>query len=243
MPAEDDDDDSDAEEAAENAKEPFYRENGNWPYVHSLVPLSLIALQVIPSVHTTIILLGALLALYAWESFEALLGFFGNTYLAETVYDSLLGDVVVGGLAVTNFWLIDLITGWRRDINLVTPYWLRLVAFVVIAAPSLAMGKFRKEKHCRFRYAVLVYGAFYVLIVALLFYISASVARAEHAELAQHIVWRTSLIIAIVVANTAIASIIEPISSTFLQIVTFEFAVFMVLMLILAIQLADPTRE
>jgi len=215
---------------------PFYAENGCWPYVHSIVPMAVIALAIIPSENQTIVLLGALLAMYAWESFETLSSFLGNSYLAETTYDSLIGDVAVGGLSITNFWLIDQITHWSAHINDVTPYWLRLVAFLIIASPSLVMGRFKQERGYRFRYAAWAYGAFYILVGGVLFYVSAAVS--DDPTLAHNIVLRTTAWILIVAALTVVASVIEPASSTFLQVLSFEAILFLVLILILVI-----TRE
>jgi len=139
--------------------------------------------------------------------------------------------------------LIDEITHWNRGINHVTPYWLRLVAFVVVAAPSLVMGRFKEERGYSLRYAAIAYGAFYVLVVALVFYISAAVASDEFAVEAHNIVLRTTVWIGIVVALTGVAAVIESRSSTFLQVLTFEIALLLVLILILVINESSERRD
>ncbi len=234
----DDDDDGDGTSAVAPTaapEEPFYMECGCWPYVHSIVPMSLIALEIFPTENETIIILAAFVSIYGWESIEKLSSFAGMSYLAETAYDSLLGDVAVGGFSITNLWLLDQITHWDRGIDRVTPYWLRLIAFVVIAAPSLIMGRFKadSERHYRARWAVIFYGLYYIAIGGALFYISAAVATNE--ELAEHIVWRTSFWLGIVVALTASAAVIDLKSSTFLQVLVVEAILFLVLLLVLAI--------
>lgn len=230
-------------DAAEEPDQPFYMECGCWPYVHSIVPMALIGLEIYPTENQTIILLAAYVSIYGWESLEKLSSFLGNSYLAESAYDSLLGDVAVGGLAITNLWLVDQITGWSHHIGLVVPYWLRLVIFFVIAAPSLVMGRFKNEEGFRLRYAAIGYGVYYVLVAGALFYTGAALAADAHPVEAHHVVLRTTVWIGIVAALTAIAAVIERRSSTILQVLAFEATLFLVLILILSIRAADPSMN
>jgi len=226
--------------ADELDESPFYFECGCWPYVHSIVPASLIALEIYPTDDETVIILAAFVSIYGWESVEKLVSFLGiSAYLAESAFDSLLGDVAVGGFSILNIWLVDQITHWDRGINRVTPYWLRLVAFVLIAAPSLVMGRFKADTECnyRWRYAVIFYGIYYIVLGGALFYGSA--AASDDPVRAHHIVWRTSVWLGIVALLTASAAVIERGSSTFLQVLVIEAVIFLILLLILAITKSD----
>jgi hypothetical protein len=200
----------------------FYNENGGWPFVHSIVPTALIALVLFPSEFALFTLAVALLFIFLWEVFEKVTQFFGSQKFAENSYDSLIGDPLMGATYITAFWVFDQITHWERSVERIVPWWLRLIAFVVIALPYTWMSKFNSstENHA-FRYSVWVYGAYYILIAALLYYIAAAVADDDRHEDAENVVKRTSVWIALVFLITIVASIVEKKCSTWLQCFAF----------------------
>jgi hypothetical protein len=196
----------------------FYNENGGWPFVHSIVPTAVVALVLVPSEVALVMLLSYLLLMFLWEVYEKVNSFLGRDKFAENAYDSLIGDPLMGATYITAFWVFDQTTHWERSVHRIVPWWLRLVAFIVIAAPSTRMGKYNatSERHS-LRPSVIVYGTYYILIATLLYFIGAAVADDDEREHAENVVKRTTVWIALVVVITSVASVVEKRSSTWLQ--------------------------
>lgn len=139
---------------------PFYAEQAGWPFVHAVVPLALY--------FATRDLELTLLLIYVWESVERVLALFIK-YFKESVYDSLIGDPLVGATAAFTFWLLDQATGWDDALRANVSPLRRAACFIVIAALAsfIELGSTRVV-----HVGVLIYTLFYT-IVALLFYGSA----------------------------------------------------------------------
>lgn len=136
---------------------PFYKEEKIWPFVHSLVPAALYIALRRPIL--------ALLIIYISETAEAI---FRDIYQVfwETVADSLIGDIVIGSLAIGVFWLLDQATGADIAFRRTVSPWLRFVAFVlvVVATPIANI-----VSSVSVNWGALAYYAIY-LTVALVFY-------------------------------------------------------------------------
>jgi len=105
----------------------FVRERTAWPFVHAVMPLALYAV----SRNLTL----SLLLIYVWESFEALGSLFSGIF-TENKTNSLLGDPLVGALAIFTLYAFDCAFGWSEPFCTTVPLGLRLGAFVVLGLAS-----------------------------------------------------------------------------------------------------------
>jgi hypothetical protein len=95
---------------------------------------------------------------WAWESVEHVLAL-GFPSLAETWYDSLLGDPLQGSLSIASMYLADAVWLWGESVVARVPLALRLLHFGIVAVTSFGANSFAGAS---LRVGVLAYGALYV---------------------------------------------------------------------------------
>lgn len=101
----------------------FWRERTAWPFVHAVLPLALYALS------RNFVL--ALLLIYVWETIETAASIFIKA-LTENKYDALIGDPIIGALAITTLFVLDCAFNWRDAFCAAVPLGLRIGAFLVL---------------------------------------------------------------------------------------------------------------
>lgn len=132
---------------------PFYLETAVWPFIHTLVPAALYL--------STRSWKFSLLVIYISESLEALFAPIFNVF-AEQIGDALIGDILIGGLAITILFVLDRATG--ADIAflvLVSPL-RRFLAFLLIVALTIIAPQLTFEG---FNFGVLFYFVLYTLVM------------------------------------------------------------------------------
>lgn len=135
----------------------FFLEETAWPYAHSLVPAALYIAARNPLI--------ALLLIYFNETAEVLLAPFAPA-LRETSDDSLVGDIILGGMAIFIYWLIDLATGAHIAFRARVPLVLRITAAVLVILASFVVVRLKTDT---INGGVLVFYAFYALIPLVLY--------------------------------------------------------------------------
>lgn len=100
---------------------PFWQEQAVWPYVHSLIPMAVYI--------ATRDLRLSILVLYISETLE-LLGAGTLQVLAECIWDALLGDILIGTMAIFNLWLLDQRDDAGLYFKMIFSPWWRLAAFL-----------------------------------------------------------------------------------------------------------------
>lgn len=196
----------------------FWREDSVYPFVHATLPAALY--------FATRHALLALLLMYVWESVEAALALYvsGDTF-GESVADSLIGDPLVGALGIGALALLDAACGWSALVVDATTLGARLLVFVYVAAPALALFTLGAERVARMRTLLIAaYGATIVLVGLLMY---APVLAQVGAPLA---VWLG------LVALLALAGALRAPSSVYVRVVTVNGAAFLVALIVLAIE-------
>jgi len=112
----------------------FLHERSAWPFVHAVLPLALYA-----TLRNAVL---ALLLIYVWETLETLLSLFLRSF-TENKTDSLLGDPLVGALAIATLYTLDSAFGWQSAVLATTSLAARLGAFAVLGAVSALGFAFR----------------------------------------------------------------------------------------------------
>jgi hypothetical protein len=157
---------------------PFWRERADWPLIHYLVALALVGTQVVPHIWGTAAFLAiSYLLLYIHESNETLLALRFN-YFTESRANGLLGDILIGAVAVTAFFLFDDLTRWDKLFRHFFSYWVRLVVFLVLAISSFFFERLNRAKRFEevnkiLRLGTCLYVAFYAILIALVFLVGA----------------------------------------------------------------------
>jgi len=118
---------------------PFYEEQSMWPFAHATCMLALYIAS------RNIVL--SLLLMFAWETYEVIASKY-IVFFVEDIGDALIGDPLVGALAVFTAWMIDQATGWddiaREEVGL----WRRWICIAIIALLNTAIGYvFRVFEH------------------------------------------------------------------------------------------------
>ena len=110
---------------------PFYEERALWSFAHATCALALYIAS------RNIVL--SLLLMFVWESYEAIASRYVVFFL-EDIGDSLIGDPLVGALAIFTAWLIGQATGWDAIALEEAGFWRRWLCFVVIALINSGVG-------------------------------------------------------------------------------------------------------
>ncbi len=133
----------------------FFLEEVAWPYVHVLVPAAVyIEFRRID---------WALLVIYISESVEAVLRPFFVQF-GETLDDSLIGDIVLGSLAIAALWFLDIATGAASAFRRAEPVSVRALGLVLPPLYS-AVFLFDLPAGTTFDVRVLIFYALYALTI------------------------------------------------------------------------------
>lgn len=103
----------------------------------------------------------SLLGIYISESLEALLAPIFSV-LAEQIEDALIGDIVIGALAITILFVLDRATGADIAFVLLVSPLRRFVAFLVIVVLTIIAPQLTFEG---FNFGVLFYFVLYTLVM------------------------------------------------------------------------------
>jgi hypothetical protein len=135
---------------------PFYMEESGWPFMHYMIAMALAATRVLP-------IWARYLAMYVWESIECSISEkYG--YFKEQRSDSLIGDILVGGTAITTFTLLDkflLNDKMGESFDRLVPWWVRIAVLSVLFVTSFLFEKLN-EKKSSVRIGSAIYGIFYI---------------------------------------------------------------------------------
>lgn len=205
----------------------FLRERTAWPFVHAIIPLALYAV----SRNLTL----SLLLIYVWESLETIFSLFGSLF-SENKTDSLIGDPIVGSLAIFTLYVLDCTFGWRTVFCDSVPLALRLGAFAVlglISALAFAYKPHNFNLTCSFVWVVPVMALLYAATILVFFnrIIFRPQTAAEMEAGTSTLVW---LLLAGVF--TAAATLSPPsttfLSSTFVRVVAAEVLVLVTVLVV-----------
>lgn len=131
----------------------FFLEEAAWPFVHVLVPAAVYI--------ETREIVWSLLLIYASETVEAVLRPFFVEF-GETLTDSLVGDIIVGSMAIGALWLYDIYTGAAPAFRDAEPIRVRVLGLIL---PSVYSAIFLVDlaEGSRIDWRVLLFYAFYAL--------------------------------------------------------------------------------
>lgn len=132
---------------------PFYLETAIWPFIHTLVPAALYL--------STRSWVFSLLVIYISETLEALLAPVFSV-LAEQIADALIGDILIGLLAITILLIWDRATGADVPFLLLVSPLRRFLAFVLIVALTIIAPQLTFEG---FNFGVLFFFVLYMLVM------------------------------------------------------------------------------
>lgn len=136
----------------------FVREQSVYPFTHAVVNVAFY--MVVRDLRWAII------GFYVWESVELVLSaaFSG---LAEECNDSLLGDPLIGLLAILAFWLYDRATGADREFRQQALEVARALAFLIIGAASFVAPLLASDG---VYWGIVLFAGIYVLTIVVCFW-------------------------------------------------------------------------
>lgn len=209
----------------------FLRERTAWPFVHAVVPLALYA------VSRNLAL--SLLLIYVWESFEAL-GLFFSDIFSESKTNSLIGDPLVGALAIFSLYAMDCAFGWSEPFCATVPLGLRLGAFAVLSLANAFAFAYTPRIHnlsWSLVWAAPLIAALYAGTLLIFFnrVLFRPQSDAERSAGTSVLVW---LLLALFYASAATLSPPSEtlLSSTFLRVLIAELLVLVVVLVVISAQ-------
>jgi hypothetical protein len=131
----------------------FWAEQSVWPFVHSVVNIAFY--------NSFRSLEWAIIALFAWEVFEKITTYV-SPVLAEDCFDTLVGDPIIGVVAIFTFWLLDKVTGFDVAFLRHVTFPRRLLVFAAIGIASPIAPLLQTTQ---FYAGIAIYTAVYVLAI------------------------------------------------------------------------------
>jgi hypothetical protein len=170
--------------------------------MHYAIAMALQASRLLPLEYSFLII-------YVHESVECALSLLFPKNFRESRQDSVLGDILVGSLAITTMFVVDASLDSQNAAPAILPLWVRLSTLAMLYPTSFFFIRWNASppNRCGLQMGTLLYGVFYVVVVLAANAITASQAPHRLEEENVKLALRTFVWLMLVIVQTGNATL------------------------------------